>query len=156
MKNGKYIAILLACILVVIGVVSIITFSSNSKNTNEILKNEYIQRDMLANIYMSIVSQKEANITLDESALKNIVTGEDFSEETKNYLKLLNKTGYSELSDYTLYTQYNPSTNRLFVTLRSKTYEGVWKYTISFKNGKIEYVADSIRTDHTWLPVPQE
>lgn len=142
MKNGKYIAILLVGILVVIGVVLIIAFTTHSPN--KVLENEYAQRDMLANIYSDMIRSRDINLTLDESALKNIVTDEYFSNDTINYLKMLEKQDSSYPFPYVLAISYHAETSILTVTMTSDNSLETQKYRISVENGKITYEHDGL------------
>lgn len=140
MKNGKYIAILIIGILVIIGVISAIALTTHIPN--KVLENEYAQRDMLANIYSDMIRSRDINLTLDESALKNIVTGESFSNDTINYLKMLEKHDSSYSFSYVLAISYHDETSILTVTITSDNSLETQKYKISVENGKITYEAD--------------
>ena len=156
MKNGKYIAILVIGIIVIVGIVALIGINSNLAHVNDVLANEYAQREMLSNIYMDIIGSRDINVALDESALKNLITGESFSDDTINYLTTLSQFANNGSLNYVLYTEYNVNTNRLIVKLKSDTSEYTNKYTISVESGKITYEPDEISTGYDWLPAPEE
>lgn len=144
MKKGKYIAILIAAIIVIVGIVAVIGLTSN--NVSNILENEYAQREMLANIYTDMIRSRDINLTLDESALKNIVTGESFSNDTINYLKMVEKHDSTHPFPYVLAISYHKETSTLTVTITSDTSVETQKYKISVENGKLKYEADGFGT----------
>lgn len=144
MKNGKYIAILISAIVVIVGVVAVIGLISN--NASNILENEYAQKEMLSKLYMEAIGSRDINLTLDESALKNIVTGESFSDDTINYLKTLENDTAEYSLEYILAISYHKETSTLTVTITSDTSVKTQKYKISVENGKLKYETDGFGT----------
>ena len=81
MKKIK-ILIIVFIILVLAIISASIFFKWNENRINSIITDEAKQVQALRVIYMDFLSnQKEGNIVLDESALKNIITDEFFTEE---------------------------------------------------------------------------
>ena len=81
MKKIK-ILIIVFIILVLAIISAFIFFKWNENRINSIITDEAKQVQALRVIYMDFLSnQKEGNIVLDESALKNIITDEFFTEE---------------------------------------------------------------------------
>lgn len=144
MKNGKYIAILVIGIIVIVGIIALIWV--NSDNTGNVLENEYAQREILAKIYLEMIRSRDINLTLDESALKNIVTGEFFSNDTINYLKMLENDTSTDSIEYVLAISYYAETSTLTVTITSGKSVETQKYKILVENGKLKYETDGFGT----------
>lgn len=155
MKNSKYIALLIASIIGIIGIVTFLMINSNNISESDILENEYAQKEMLASIYTDMISSRDINLTLDESALKNLITGEQFSNHTINYLTTVVKPLDSDNSiTYTLSTTYSQATNILTIKVTSDTTIETQKFIISVQNGKLSYKHYGMGTVVDSYPAP--
>lgn len=146
MKIKNYIVILV-CILLVVASILFIIFSFNTKSIDKLIEDENIQVETLNNVYkdmLSKVNTDNANIILDQSSLKNILTGEELTQENISKLKELEKNSESE-EKYILYTKYSKETYTLILEVigsgvgNTKTTQ---KYKLEVKDGDLVYVID--------------
>ena len=157
MKKNN-IAILVVTIVLVCTVIAVacVTFVCRTKFVNKLTEEE-AQIELVTKIYKEFMNNKvdveNDSVTLDESALKNLVTGENLSESGANSLKenieiKNNDTGYK----YVLSVKYSNKTDKIIVTITRDTdanlgqYTATQKYKVSLKDGKLEYVADGEET----------
>ncbi len=151
MKNNN-VAILVVSIVLICVVVCIacITFAFRSNFENK-LKEEEAQIELVTKIYKDfmdgIVDANKDSVVLDESALKNIATGEALSESgLKNLKKNVEIKNDKSGFNYILSAKYSNKTDRIVVTLTrdADASIGVFtqKYKIYIKDGKLEYKID--------------
>ena len=82
----------------------------------------------------------EYNISLDDSAIKNLITKEYFDESSIDILKQV-ETSYSDSkSDYILSLKYDYNKKIIELTLKNDSGNMIrQKYILKIKNGKINY-----------------
>lgn len=136
----KYIFIIITLLVVVI-IAAIFTFSHVQNNLDKVLKDENIQVDTLIDIYKDAIERNKIdNLILGESALKNIITNENFKDENILKIKSIEKNDADSKEIYTLYVSYSQSKQIVTVTTidddsrRKNTNE----YKLYIKNGKLE------------------
>lgn len=136
----KYIFIIITLLVVVI-IAAIFTFSHVQNNLEKVLKDENIQVDTLIDIYKDAIERNKIdNLILGESALKNIITNENFKDENILKIKSIEKNDADSKEIYTLYVSYSQSKQIVTVTTidddarRKNTNE----YKLYIKNGKLE------------------
>lgn len=145
MKKIKILIIVL--IILVLAIISaFIFFKWNENRINSIITDESKQVQALRVIYTDFLSnQKEGNIVLDESALKNIITDEFFTEENQNILKLLEVNSGNNSFTYTLYAEYNPVNRVLSLSLDGTDTSLYTKtYKLNVKDSNITYIPSKL------------
>ena len=104
MKSNKNIVMLIIlCVVVLLAVIAV--FFVNKNSVNNYIKDEKVQVETLKEIYKDMFSNlntQDVNIVLDETALKNILTDEKFSEENVTKLQEVEKNVEGAQSTYTL------------------------------------------------------
>lgn len=145
MKKIK-ILIIVFIILVLAIISAFIFFKWNENQINSIITDEAKQVQALRVIYTDFLSnQKEGNIVLDESALKNIITDEFFTEENQNILKLLEVNSGNNSFTYTLYAEYNPVNRVLSLSLDGTDTSLYTKtYKLNVKDSNITYIPSKL------------
>lgn len=145
MKKIK-ILIIVFIILVLAIISAFIFFKWNENRINSIITDEAKQVQALRVIYTDFLSnQKEGNIVLDESALKNIITNEFFTEENQNILKLLEVNSGNNSFTYTLYAEYNPVNRVLSLSLDGTDTSLYTKtYKLNVKDSNITYIPSKL------------
>ncbi len=145
MKKIK-ILIIVFIILVLAIISAFIFFKWNENRINSIITDEAKQVQALRVIYTDFLSnQKEGNIVLDESALKNIITDEFFTEENQNILKLLEVNSGNNSFTYTLYAEYNPVNRVLSLSLDGTDTSLYTKtYKLNVKDSNITYIPSKL------------
>ena len=145
MKKIK-ILIIVFIILVLAIISAFIFFKWNENRINSIITDESKQVQALRVIYTDFLSnQKEGNIVLDESALKNIITDEFFTEENQNILKLLEVNSGNNSFTYTLYAEYNPVNSVLSLSLDGTDTSLYTKtYKLNVKDSNITYIPSKL------------
>lgn len=145
MKKIK-ILIIVFIILVLAIISTFIFFKWNENRINSIITDEAKQVQALRVIYTDFLSnQKEGNIVLDESALKNIITDEFFTEENQNILKLLEVNSGNNSFTYTLYAEYNPVNRVLSLSLDGTDTSLYTKtYKLNVKDSNITYIPSKL------------
>lgn len=143
-KKYLFTSILIFFILVII--IAVLIFL-NYNNKQNILMEENNQVNALYAIYNNFLSSTfpEANIRLDNSTLKNILTSQFFSETNQLKLKQLEKTNDSSIL-YILSSNYNK--DQKILTLYLKDEEGnihaSKEYNLEIKNNNISYTSSQI------------
>ena len=90
----------------------------------------------------SNLNTQDVNIVLDETALKNILTEQRFSEENVTKLQEVEKNVEGAQSTYTLYTKYSKDTEVITIEVvgsgvdNSKTTQ---EYKLNVKNGNVVF-----------------
>ncbi len=139
-RKGIILLICLAVVVVIIAVVAILLFNSNK--VERLLKDENVQVELLASMYKDMLKfNDDANIVLDESALKNILTNEKFSEENTSKLKEFEKDMESSRT-LILKVTYAKKTHTLYLSLtdtRNNIKVESSQYKIDVSNGKLVY-----------------
>ena len=145
MKKIK-ILIIVFIILVLAIISAFIFFKWNENRINSIITDEAKQVQALRVIYTDFLSnQKEGNIVLDESALKNIITDEFFTEKNQNILKLLEVNSGNNSFTYTLYAEYNPVNRVLSLSLDGTDTSLYTKtYKLNVKDSNITYIPSKL------------
>ena len=111
-------------------------------NKKVLLYNEN-QVELLSEMYKDFVLDtniNEYNISLDDSAIKNLITKEYFDESSIDILKQV-ETSYSDSkSDYILSLKYDYNKKIIELTLKNDSGNMIrQKYILKIKNGKINY-----------------
>lgn len=127
--------------IIIVGIIAVTLVVLNFQNKlDKLIDDENVQVDTLINIYKDIIEKNsEKNIILDESALKNMVTRENFKEE--NILKLKNVENKSESSEDTYLLQMSYSKHFVTVTIISNDGKerSTGKYKLYIKDKKVEF-----------------
>ena len=144
MKLNKNIVMLIVlCVVVLLAVIAV--FFINKNSVNNCIKDEKVQVETLKEIYKDMFSNlntQDVNIVLDETALKNILTDERFSEENVTKLQEVEKNVEGAQSTYTLYTKYSKDTEVITIEVvgsgvdNSKTTQ---EYKLNVKNGNVVF-----------------
>ena len=117
----------------------LLIFNSNKK---VLLDNKH-QVELLSEMYKDFVLDiniNEYNISLDDSAIKNLITKEYFDESSIDILKQV-ETSYSDSkSNYILSLKYDYNKKIIELTLKNDSGNMIrQKYILKIKNGKINY-----------------
>ena len=144
MKSSKNIVMLIVlCVVVLLAVIAV--FFVNKNSVNNCIKDEKVQVETLKEIYKDMFSNfntQDVNIVLDETALKNILTDERFSEENVTKLREVEKNVEGLQSTYTLYTKYSKDTGVItieFVGSGVKNSKRIQQYKLNVKNSKLNF-----------------
>ena len=145
MKNIKIIMPIILIIIILAIILTYIGIEVNKQKINNIIEDEAKQVQTLKAIYKDFLKNCDGNILLDESALKNIITGSSFSEENKNTLKQIETNLGNSHFTYTLYINYNTNTRVLKLTLEgTDTSIFSTSYKLNVKNSNITYTPANI------------
>ena len=142
MKSNKNIVMLIIlCVVVILAVIAV--FFVNKNSINNCIKDEKIQVETLKEIYKDMFSNlntQDVNIVLDETALKNILTDERFSEENVTKLQEVEKNVEGTQSTYTLYTKYSKDAQVITIEVDGSGVDNskmMQEYKLNVKNGKV-------------------
>lgn len=145
MKNIKIIMPIILIIIILAIILTYIGIEVNKQKINNIIEDEAKQVQTLKAIYKDFLKNCDGNILLDKSTLKNIITGNNFSEENKNILKQIETNLGNSHFTYTLYINYNINTRVLKLTLEgTDTSIFSTSYKLNVKNSNITYTPASI------------
>lgn len=145
MKNIKIIMPIILIIIILAIILTYIGIEVNKQKINNIIEDEAKQVQTLKAIYKDFLKNCDGNILLDKSTLKNIITGNNFSEENKNILKQIETNLGNSHFTYTLYINYNTNTRVLTLTLEgTDTSIFSTSYKLNVKNSNITYTPASI------------
>lgn len=145
MKNIKIIMPIILIIIILAIILTYIGIEVNKQKINNIIEDEAKQVQTLKAIYKDFLKNCDGNILLDKSTLKNIITGNNFSEENKNILKQIETNLGNSHFTYTLYINYNINTRVLKLTLEgTDTSIFSTSYKLNVKNSIITYTPASI------------
>lgn len=130
-------------ILIIFFIAFLLLKSFITRKNNEILKNENIQIELLKKIYTNFIesnNKNNDNIILDNTALRNLLTKETFSEEHQYLLKQI---GAKENPDFTyiLSLTYNIDSKILKLTLMEENglETIIQKYKLNIKNNNLVF-----------------
>ena len=144
MKSSKNIVMLIVlCVVVLLAVIAV--FFVNKNSVNNCIKDEKVQVETLKEIYKDMFSNfntQDVNIVLDETALKNILTDERFSEENVTKLREVEKNVEGLQSTYTLYTKYSKDTEVITIEVVGsgvKNSKRIQQYKLNVKNSKLNF-----------------
>ena len=144
MKSSKNIVMLIVlCVVVLLAVIAV--FFVNKNSVNNCIKDEKVQVETLKEIYKDMFSNfntQDVNIVLDETALKNILTDERFSEENVTKLREVEKNVEGLQSTYTLYTKYSKDTEVIAIEVNGsgvKNSKRIQQYKLNVKNSKLNF-----------------
>ena len=144
MKLNKNIVMLIVlCVVVLLAVIAV--FFVNKNSVNNCIKDEKVQVETLKEIYKDMFSNlntQDVNIVLDETALKNILTDERFSEENVTKLQEVEKNVEGLQSTYTLYTKYSKDTGVITIEVVGsgvKNSKRIQQYKLNVKNSKLNF-----------------
>ena len=144
MKLNKNIVMLIVlCVVVLLAVIAV--FFVNKNSVNNCIKDEKVQVETLKEIYKDMFSNlntQDVNIVLDETALKNILTDERFSEENVTKLQEVEKNVEGAQSTYTLYTKYSKDTEVIAIEVNGsgvKNSKRIQQYKLNVKNSKLNF-----------------
>ena len=117
----------------------LLIFNSNKK----VLLDNKNQVELLSEMYKDFVLDiniNEYSISLDDSAIKNLITKEYFDESSIDILKQV-ETSYSDSkSNYILSLKYDYNKKIIELTLKNDSGNMIrQKYILKIKNGKINY-----------------
>lgn len=147
MKSNKNIIILFSFFVIVLLTV-IAVFLVNKNSVNNLIKDENVQVDTLSGIYtdmLNTINTENISIVLDESALKNVLTDESFTEESALKLRKIERSVENSQSTYTLYVKYSKDTYTISINIietgigKTKINQ---KYKLNVKDGKINFERD--------------
>ena len=145
MKNIKIIMPIILIIIILAIILTYIGIEVNKQKINNIIEDEAKQVQTLKAIYKDFLKNCDGNILLDKSTLKNIITGNNFSEENKNIIKQIETNLGNSHFTYTLYINYNINTRVLKLTLEgTDTSIFSTSYKLNVKNSNITYTPASI------------
>ena len=144
MKSSKNIVMLIVlCVVVLLAVIAV--FFVNKNSVNNCIKDEKVQVETLKEIYKDMFSNlntQDVNIVLDETALKNILTDERFSEKNVTKLQEVEKNVEGAQSTYTLYTKYSKDTEVIAIEVNGsgvKNSKRIQQYKLNVKNSKLNF-----------------
>lgn len=156
----KYIIWIIISIIVIVAIAFGIYFF-NMKNIEKILEDENNQVNALKGVYENFLGRlnlEEDNIILDESCLRNIISGVEFSDENKEKLKEVEKINEEYEFAYDLSLKYNVQTSILTLKLEEKNHglmTSTQSYKLSVKNGAIVYETDGVGETINTSPVSE-
>ena len=146
MKSYKIIILILFIVSISIIITLLTLYKFDTNNVNKLLEDEEKQVEILDKIYQDFIKNfntEYINIKLDESALKNILTNDNFNEDNVTKLKNIEKKYENSQVTYTLSIQYSYSTQELNVKFVRSDYESkmqaTQKYKIYTQNDEIIY-----------------
>ncbi len=124
MKKKYFIILILILIVIILGVILIGVKKLNNKDIDkEVLKNEDNQVTALVDIYndfFNSFNMEEHNIYLDKSCYKNLITGEEFTQENKEILKQFEKEKAENTFENIIYISYNSDDDIITIEMNSK------------------------------------
>ena len=128
---------------IVILMIAIIAYLLIFNLNKKVLLDNENQVELLSEMYKDFVLDtniNEYNISLDDSAIKNLITKEYFDESSIDILKQV-ETSYSDSkSDYILSLKYDYNKKIIELTLKNDSGNMIrQKYILKIKNGKINY-----------------
>lgn len=135
--------LIILCVVVLLAVIAV--FFVNKNSINNCIKDEKVQVETLKEIYKDMFSNfntQDVNIVLDETALKNILTDERFSEENVTKLQEVEKNVEGAQSTYTLYTKYSKDTEVIAIEVNGsgvKNSKRIQQYKLNVKNSKLNF-----------------
>ena len=135
--------LIILCVVVLLAVIAV--FFVNKNSVNNCIKDEKVQVETLKEIYKDMFSNlntQDVNIVLDETALKNILTDERFSEENVTKLQEVEKNVEGAQSTYTLYTKYSKDTEVIAIEVNGsgvKNSKRIQQYKLNVKNSKLNF-----------------
>ena len=129
--------------IIVILMIAIIAYLLIFNLNKKVLLDNENQVELLSEMYKDFVLDtniNEYNISLDDSAIKNLITKEYFDESSIDILKQV-ETSYSDSkSDYILSLKYDYNKKIIELTLKNDSGNMIrQKYILKIKNGKINY-----------------
>ncbi len=143
--KSKLIPISIIILIIIIALVLAMIFIFGTNNYDKLIKNENVQIAVLSNIYKDVlttINTNDGNISLDTSALKNIITNEEFSESNSLKLKNIEKIDEDKEITYTIYTKYLEETHTISIEIIQDDI-GYMKHTQEYKlyyeDGKINF-----------------
>lgn len=143
--KSKLIPISIIILIIIIALVLAMIFIFGTNNYDKLIKNENVQIAVLSNIYKDVlttINTNDGNISLDTSALKNIITNEEFSESNSLKLKNIEKIDEDKKITYTIYTKYLEETHTISIEIIQDDI-GYMKHTQEYKlyyeDGKINF-----------------
>ncbi|MBQ8379385.1 MAG: hypothetical protein IJX34_01050 [Clostridia bacterium] len=146
MKKNISLIILIVCIIIVS--IPIYLHIKNNKNY-DVLSDEKNQVELLQNIYLDFLNNNNNNLSLDSSCLKNLITGNEFSEKNKNILKSVESFNNDASFSYILISNYNVKNSILTLTLKRNDGNETrsQKYKLYVKNNLLNYDRDGFGTN---------
>lgn len=129
--------------IIVILMIAIIAYLLIFNLNKKVLLDNKNQVELLSEMYKDFVLDiniNEYNISLDDSAIKNLITKEYFDESSIDILKQV-ETSYSDSkSNYILSLKYDYNKKIIELTLKNDSGNMIrQKYILKIKNGKINY-----------------
>ena len=129
--------------IIVILMIAIIAYLLIFNLNKKVLLDNENQVELLSEMYKDFVLDiniNEYNISLDDSAIKNLITKEYFDESSIDILKQV-ETSYSDSkSDYILSLKYDYNKKIIELTLKNDSGNMIrQKYILKIKYGKINY-----------------
>ncbi len=124
MKKKYFIILILILIVIILGVILMGIKKLNNKDIDkEVFKNEDNQVTALVDIYndfFNSFNMEEHNIYLDQSCYKNLITGEEFTQENKQILKQFEKGKSDNTFENIVYISYNSDDEIITIEMNSK------------------------------------
>ena len=135
-------------VVIIIFVLGILMFNLYSSKKNETLLNNDKQVKVLYEVYNDFFNYYNSNIILDESALRNFITHEEFSSENKELLKKVEKNSEDDYKvTYIMSVEYNLSNNMLTVSLSNDNSQKInsFNYLLKPTLFEIKYLSPKVR-----------
>lgn len=145
----KYILIFIIIFITLIGFIIFLSFYD--KYNMEVLCNNSNQTEALKYIYedfLNVFNMNNKNLYLDDSCLKNFITGEEFEEENKIILKSIEIKNEEYEFSYKIFSKYDDRNSTLNLSLERQDGNQIseQKYRIYVKNNAIKYERDGMLT----------
>ncbi len=141
-RKIKVIPVVALVILLILVIILIVSKMYINRRNEEIMSSEGNQIIVLNKLYREFLSnsidKSDVTIILNDSALRNIVTKQPFSEENINKLKEIEIQSENPSNIYTLYAKIGGKFIELTLIDENNTIE-VQKYELYINNGNIEY-----------------
>lgn len=162
MKLKKIMIILFSILAILITTFLIYTLLKNYM-ISQIPPDENIQVAVLEEVYRDFLSNQDLSsctISLDDSALLNLITNEKFCDSSIEDLKSITKRYKGTKTKYTLYSAYNNGILKLTlyeesISLNTYCYECTSTYKLIYNGEKMSYIkkGNDIITYHEKLKI---
>ncbi len=167
MKSNKLIIILLSTLVIIASLILCYLLLRDyiPRKKVKIPEDEELQITLLQDIYKDFLSNQNLDagtISLDESAMINLVTKKKFSDKNIEKLTLITSTYTGESTKYILSSIYNNGKLKLKLSeyvdpiYSHCTYECISEYKLDFKNSTLSYTSNGASTTLFSFNVPLE
>jgi Na+-transporting NADH:ubiquinone oxidoreductase subunit NqrC len=147
MNKKKIFFIFFIFLIISILILGILLFNLYTNKKEKILLDNNNQIKLLCEIYDNFLKYYNTNIVLDESALRNFITNEEFDAEGKELLKKFEKHSEDSSGNYIMSVKYNSSNKVLTTTLFDYNTNKKFsvRYTLKPNFFEIKYISPKIR-----------